>query len=51
MLHLQAFKYDLMPNSEQQRQTHRFVGSCRFEFNKALALEKERYQPGEKKLG
>ncbi len=29
----------------------RFAGSCRFVFNKALALQKERYEQGEKKLG
>ena len=29
----------------------RFAGSCRFVFNKALALQKERYAQGEKKLG
>ena len=29
----------------------RFAGSCRFVFNKALALPKERYERGEKKLG
>jgi putative transposase len=29
----------------------RFAGSCRFVFNKALALQKERYEHGEKKLG
>ena len=28
-----------------------FAGSCRFVFNKALALQKERYEQGEKKLG
>ena len=28
-----------------------FAGSCRFVFNKGLALQKERYQEGEKKLG
>src|SRR6202790_5383030 len=28
----------------------RFAGSCRFVFNKALALQKERYERGEKKL-
>ena len=46
-----AFKYELMPNGEQQRQMRRFAGSCRFVFNKALALQKERYEQGEKKLG
>ena len=40
-----------MPNGEQQRQMRRFAGSCRFVFNKALALQKERYERGEKKLG
>ena len=29
----------------------RFAGSCRFVFNKALALQKERYEQGKKKLG
>ena len=29
----------------------RFAGSCRFAFNKALALQKARYEKGEKKLG
>ena len=29
----------------------RFAGSCRFVFNKALALQKERYEQGEQKLG
>ncbi|MCO5120337.1 MAG: transposase [Burkholderiaceae bacterium] len=51
MKRLQAFKYELMPTCEQQRQMRRFAGSCRFVFNKALALQKERYEQGEKKLG
>jgi putative transposase len=48
---LQAFKYELQPNSEQQRAMRGFAGSCRFVFNKALALQKERYEQGEQKLG
>ena len=51
MQRLQAFKYELMPTGEQQRQMRRFAGLCRFVFNKALALQKERYEHGEKKLG
>ncbi len=51
MQRLQAFKYELMPTGEQQRLMRRFAGSCRFVFNKALALQKERYEQGEKKLG
>ena len=29
----------------------RFAGACRFVYNKALALQKERHERGEKKLG
>ena len=29
----------------------RLTGSCRFVFNRALALQKARYEAGEKKLG
>lgn len=50
MQRLQAFKYELMPDASQERQMRRFAGSCRFVFNKALALQKERYEQGEKKL-
>ncbi|AQR66745.1 cytosine methyltransferase [Aquaspirillum sp. LM1] len=51
MQRLQAYKYELMPTGEQQRDMRRFAGSCRFVFNKALALQKERYEQGKKKLG
>src|SRR5690606_28779212 len=51
MQRLQAFKYELMPDGQQARQMCRFAGSCRFVYNKALALQKERYERGEKKLG
>ncbi len=54
MQRLQAYKYELMPTGEQRRHMRhmrRFAGSCRFVFNKALALQKERYERGEKKLG
>ena len=51
MKRLQAFKFALMPCGHQERQMRRFAGSCRFVFNKALALQKERYEQGEKKFG
>ena len=51
MQRLQAYKYELMPTGEQQRDMRRFAGSCRFVFNKALALQKERYEQGKKKPG
>lgn len=51
MNRLQAYKYELQPNGDQQRNMRRFVGSCRFVFNKALAMQKARYEQGEKKLG
>ena len=46
----QAFKYELMPNGETQRLMRRFAGSCRFVYNKALALQKENYEAGAKHL-
>ena len=46
----QACRYEIQPNGAQQRQMRRFAGSCRFVFNKALAMQKEHYEKGEKKL-
>ncbi|WP_438514985.1 RNA-guided endonuclease InsQ/TnpB family protein [Craterilacuibacter sp.] len=50
MQRLQAYKYELMPNGEQQRTMRRFAGACRFVFNQGLALQKARHDQGEKKL-
>ena len=47
----QAFKYELMPSGEQQRDMRRFAGSCRFVYNKALALQKQNYAEGKKFIG
>lgn len=44
MKRLQAFKFQLTPNGQQKRQMSRFSGSCRFVFNKALALQMESYK-------
>lgn len=52
MLKRQGFQFELRPNGEQLCHMSRFAGSCRFVFNKALALlQKERYEQGDKKLG
>ncbi|PJB04861.1 MAG: cytosine methyltransferase [Hydrogenophilales bacterium CG_4_9_14_3_um_filter_59_35] len=51
MQRLQAFKYELRPDGRQECQMRRFAGSCRFVYNKALALQKERHEQGAKKLG
>ncbi|ABB06035.1 RNA-guided endonuclease InsQ/TnpB family protein [Burkholderia lata] len=51
MRRLQAFKFELMPNGEQQRDMRRFAGSCRFVYNKALALQKGNYEAGGKFIG
>jgi putative transposase len=48
MNRLQAYKYELMPDGEQRRSMCRFAGSCRFVYNKALALQKENYEAGNK---
>ena len=51
MQRLQAYKYELKPNGEQQRNMRRFAGSCRFVFNKALALQKANHEAGNKFIG
>lgn len=48
MKRLQAYKYELMPNGEQQRRMRRFAGACRFVFNQALALQMANYAAGKK---
>lgn len=51
MQRLQAFKFELQPNGEQVRNMRRFAGSCRFVFNKALALQKANHEAGGKFIG
>jgi putative transposase len=48
MQRLQAFQFELRPNGQQERQMRRFVGACRFVFNKALALQKANHEAGGK---
>ena len=48
MIRLQAYKFAVTPNGKQQRDMRRFAGSCRFVFNKALAMQKENYEAGNK---
>jgi len=50
MKRLQAFKFELRLSGSEKRLFYRFSGSCRFVYNKALALQKDRYEKGEKKL-
>ena len=47
----QAFKYELKPTGEQQRNLRRYAGSCRFVYNKALALQQANHAAGEKFIG
>jgi len=49
MQRLQAYKYELLPDGQQKRAMSRFAGSCRFVYNKALALQKEHYESEGKK--
>jgi len=46
VLRVQGYKFEALPNGEQLRNLRRFAGSCRFVYNKALALNK---QPGTSK--
>jgi putative transposase len=50
MERLQGFKFELIPHGEQARKMRRFAGSCRFVFNRALAINnEERELTGKKK--
>ena len=51
MLRLQAFKFELTPNGEQARYMRRFAGTCRFVYNKALAMQKDNHAQGNKFIG
>ncbi|WP_434682310.1 transposase (plasmid) [Pseudomonas sp. R1-18] len=46
----QAYKFRLKLNGAQQRQLGQFAGTVRKVWNTALALQKDRYEAGEKKL-
>jgi putative transposase len=50
MKRLQSFKFELKLLGIQMRELYRIAGSCRFVYNKALALQKKRYEHNEKKL-
>ena len=50
MKRLQAFKFELRPDGAQRQQMRCFAGSCRFVYNKGLALQKARVDSGEKRL-
>ncbi|MEJ2476438.1 MAG: RNA-guided endonuclease TnpB family protein [Desulfuromonadales bacterium] len=44
---LQAYRYRLRPSGEQRRQMLRLAGSCRFVWNRMLALQKQLLDAGE----
>jgi putative transposase len=47
---MQAFKFELRPTAAQRWEMRCFAGSCRFVYNTGLALQKARFDAGEKKL-
>jgi putative transposase len=51
MQRLQAFQYELQPDGRQRRDLGRFAGSCRFVFNKALALQNANHAAGNTFIG
>jgi putative transposase len=51
MLRRQGYQFEAMPNGEQLRHLRGFAGSCRFVYNQALALNQQRYEAKEKRLG
>lgn len=48
MKRLQAYKFLIEPNGDQQRAMRRIAGSCRYVWNKALALQIENHKAGGK---
>ncbi|EDY5135271.1 IS200/IS605 family element transposase accessory protein TnpB [Salmonella enterica subsp. enterica serovar Thompson] len=48
MLKRQAFKFQLRPNGQQERDMRCFAGACRFVFNRGLALQNENHEAGDK---
>src|SRR6266566_5722133 len=51
MLRRQTYRFELRPSGQQLRNLRQFAGSCRFVYNKALALNTARYNKKEKRLG
>ena len=51
MIQRQAFKYRLTAKPATELLMKQFAGCCRFVWNKALALQKERLDAGERTLG
>ena len=47
---LKSFKYRLYPNKEQQVQTQKTFGCCRFVYNQTLAYRKELYETEKKTM-
>ena len=45
---LQSFVFELMPDGKQVCDMNKFEGSCRFVFNKALAIQVENHEAGNK---
>jgi putative transposase len=43
MQQMQAYKFEIMPIGEQERNMRRYAGACRFVFNKALAWQIDAY--------
>jgi hypothetical protein len=50
-MRLQAFQFELIPSEQQRRSLQCFAGACRFVFNKALEVQKRRFEGGDKYLG
>jgi putative transposase len=51
MKQLQAFEFELEQDWEEERFMRQIAGACRFVFNKALAIQIENYEAGNKYIG
>ncbi len=50
MKRLQAYKFQLKPKFKQEQKFRSFAGSCRFVWNKALAIRKTAYEENQEKI-
>jgi putative transposase len=51
MERLEAYKFELRPDGPQRRLMRRLAGSCRYVYNRALALQQRRFDHGESGFG
>ena len=47
---LKAYRYQIYPNKEQEKQLEKTFGCCRFVYNQTLAYRKDAYEKEKKSV-